>query len=357
MQKASADRLTYLDGLRGVAALAVALFAHYGHFAQSIHSGVGIGQATGYMLLAPIYGYSWTAVELFFAISGVVFAYVYADRLPSASEFAIRRFARLYPLHLVTLVVVTVLVLIYQHVNGRPPVYGNNDILHFFLNIAFIHNGLFSENWSFNGPSYSLAIEAVMYFIFYISARYTNLDITAWMLFIGGTLFLALPHPWHHLPLLNNSIAIGLVGFFGGVILFRGGRTAYILPLALAATTFIASNLFCKIYTVIFTVMLLIAWSRHLRLLFGLPIFAWLGQRSLSIYLVHFPLQVAIMLVFGTKLPFGSFSFLVSYALSLLLIAHAAHHLIEQPAQVWIRRLSAKATLPAPQTAKGYSGV
>ena len=352
MRKASADRLTYLDGLRGVAALMVALFSHYGHFAQTSHSGISMAQAPGYWFLAPLYGYSWTAVELFFAISGVVFAYVYADRLPGAFDFAARRFARLYPLHLVTLAVVAVLVLIFQQVNGRSPAYDNNDLMHFAMNVAFVHNGLISENWSFNGPSYSLAIEAVMYLTFYVAARYTDLDITAWLLFIGATLFLALPHPWHHLPVLNNSIAIGVVGFFGGVIVFRGGRTAYLLPVILAATTLLSGSLFTKVYTVIFSVMLLFACSEHLRIVFSKSLFTWLGKRSLSIYLVHFPLQVAIMLVLGTKIPFGSYSLLLTYALLLLLVSHAAHHLIEQPAQVWIRRLSEGANAQDSQRSK-----
>ena len=343
LQDASADRLTYLDGLRGIAALAVALFAHYGHFAQTAHSGIDASQAPGYRLLAPLYGYSWTAVELFFAISGIVFAHVYANRLPSASEFARRRFARLYPLHFGTLAVVALLVLLFQHLRGYPPVYGNNDGFHFVLNMAFVQFGILSEEYSFNGPSYSLAIEAVMYALFYVTARYTNLNISAWLFCVVGVLFLALQHLWHHLPIINNSVAIGLVGFFGGVILFRGGRIAWVLPLALTASALISANLFCKIYAVIFCVLLLTSWSPHLRSVLSLPILRWLGERSLSVYLVHFPLQVGIMLVLGPDLPFRSFGFLAGYALLLLLIAHATHLLIERPAQAWLLGLNAQA--------------
>ena len=347
MRDASADRLTYLDGLRGMAALAVALFAHYGHFAQTVHSGIDASEAPGYRLLAPLYGYSWTAVELFFAISGVVFAHVYANRLPSASEFARRRFARLYPLHFGTLAVVALLVSIYQHLHGYPPVYGNNDGFHFALNMAFVQFGIFSEEYSFNGPSYSLAIEAVMYGLFYITARYANLNLSAWLFCFSGVLFLALQHPWHHLQIINNSIAIGLVGFFGGVIVFRGGRIACVLPLALTVSALISANLFCKVYAVIFFVLLLISRSPHLRSALSLPIFRWLGERSLSVYLVHFPLQVGIMLVLGPDLPFRSFGFLASYALLVLLIAHATHILVERPAQAWLLGLNAQgARLP-----------
>ncbi|MEC3949409.1 acyltransferase family protein [Sphingobium sp. HWE2-09] len=76
-----------LDGLRGVAALAV-LFFHIPNF-------------TGIMLLPGAY----LAVDLFFCISGFVLTYAYLDRLRagmSMGHFMLRRIIRLYPLYLLS---------------------------------------------------------------------------------------------------------------------------------------------------------------------------------------------------------------------------------------------------------------
>lgn len=67
-----------LDALRGVAALGVLVF----HTSYGLPSGI-------------------LAVDLFFMLSGFVIAFSYEDQLLhglSVSEFALRRFVRLYPM-------------------------------------------------------------------------------------------------------------------------------------------------------------------------------------------------------------------------------------------------------------------
>ena len=86
------------------------LLYHYMHFAMS---GTDHSRYTHYLalqparwLLAPFYDYGFYAVQLFWIISGFVFAAVYFDRAVTGRAFAANRFARLYPLHLLTLLVV-----------------------------------------------------------------------------------------------------------------------------------------------------------------------------------------------------------------------------------------------------------
>jgi peptidoglycan/LPS O-acetylase OafA/YrhL len=79
-----------LEGLRGLAALFVALFHAWDSFATS----------------SPLIRQGWLFVDLFFVISGYVMAHVYGRHLANRSQataFVIKRFGRLYPLHIVTL--------------------------------------------------------------------------------------------------------------------------------------------------------------------------------------------------------------------------------------------------------------
>ena len=137
-------------------------------------------------------------------------------------------------------------------------------------------------------------------------------------------------------------MALGLVGFFGGVILNNGGCKVTLLPLAAIVLMPFSINLFCKVYAVIFVMMLFISWSTILQKFLSMRILTWLGDRSLSIYLVHFPVQIGIMLALGSKVPFTSYWLLFSYGLILIGVAHLTHNLIEMPAQAWINSLGKK---------------
>lgn len=82
-------RLETLDGLRLLAALSVALF-HFGF------RGLTLGYTqTSLPAYEGVLKYGYLGVQLFFVISGFVIAYSAEGRTPS--QFAIARFARIYP--------------------------------------------------------------------------------------------------------------------------------------------------------------------------------------------------------------------------------------------------------------------
>ena len=76
-----------LDGLRGVAAIAVLIF----HYVELIHAGKGN--------INPM-PHGYLAVDFFFCLSGFVIAHAYDHRIPEigAKKFLINRFIRLHPL-------------------------------------------------------------------------------------------------------------------------------------------------------------------------------------------------------------------------------------------------------------------
>ena len=135
----ASQRIAYMDGLRGIAALLIAVFWHYQHFSGLYQPGGAIVTDVPYYGFAPfrlLYKYSFIAVDLFFLLSGFIFSYVYAAKIAhrhiGIKRFAINRFSRLYPLHLATLLYVAVLAWTYRSHYGEFPIYAINDSYHFF---------------------------------------------------------------------------------------------------------------------------------------------------------------------------------------------------------------------------------
>src|SRR5271170_7062792 len=96
-----ARRISSLDGMRGIAAIAVMMF-HFNIFF--------LPQAR-----LPFLGRAYLSVDLFFLLSGFVMTHVYGRELASNwrahwLKFAIARFARIYPLFALTMLVMMIIV-------------------------------------------------------------------------------------------------------------------------------------------------------------------------------------------------------------------------------------------------------
>ena len=93
-----------------------------------------------YPLLQIVYEMGDYAVPIFWAISGFVFALVYLEQKKNVSgkKFFINRFARLYPLHFATLIIVTLLQLININLFGKFQIEPANDIYRFILHLFFV---------------------------------------------------------------------------------------------------------------------------------------------------------------------------------------------------------------------------
>ncbi len=115
-----ANRLYLLDVARGLASLAVVAY-HWQHFFM-LHGRHAPRKAALLPLLRPLYACGGEiAVSFFFSLSGFVFFWLFRERIESrtctAWDFAALRIARLYPLHLLTLITVASLQLL--HFNLR----------------------------------------------------------------------------------------------------------------------------------------------------------------------------------------------------------------------------------------------
>lgn len=288
----AASRLHEVDALRGIAALLVAFVFHIHHLLGDFRS----GPLDGLPLFSWLHVYGYTMVDLFFVISGFIFSHVYlTDGKMSAErmDFAVARFARLYPLHLATLLAAAAIAAI-----GPAATTQNccNDAWHFFLNLTMLQNSGLNSGLSFNTPSWSISVEVFCYIIFYIVAvRFDGAFAkVAFLLAAAGFMLTASSIP------IVDQIARGLSGFFAGALAYqlRGLRPAVLvaaLPAGFALQPlFPGASLGATL--AITTWPALVILSCRIAILRSGPL-VWLGDRSYSIYLVHSPLFTAVNVI------------------------------------------------------------
>ena len=301
----------WIDGLRGVAAVAVVVF-HYHHFYLADYTDRGnipsLDSFPWHTVFGVFYEYGSAAVQLFWVISGFVFAHDYVDRGAKFRNFVVARFARLYPLHFATLIIVAGLQLVSMAWVGHWQIYGNNDLRHFGLQLVMSSNWTtLSRGLSFNGPIWSVSLEFVAYGLFLITLPLLR--------FFGliAALLLAAILWWVGLSETLDIPGISLGAFICAGYFFLGSCVYFVLRQAGARQGVLLA--------LIGIANLVGGWSfwngiEHLMeasasvavvgvvaladVMWRGPTIRWLkrlGDMSYSIYLIHVPLQMVILLL------------------------------------------------------------
>jgi peptidoglycan/LPS O-acetylase OafA/YrhL len=141
----SKEKIIYLESLRGIACVLVVIY-HY--------------KICDFFYLPETV---WICMEFFFVLSGFVIALNYQERIldfKSFISFKKKRFLRLYPLHLLTLLLMA---FFYFKTTNEFNFYN------FLINLLFLQN-LILDNLTFNGPSWSVSSEFYVYIVFGITS-------------------------------------------------------------------------------------------------------------------------------------------------------------------------------------------
>lgn len=363
--------LAGIEILRFVCAFAVLIW-HYQNFFLVGEWIPAVGAALRptlplYRALTVFYDNGSLAVPFFWVISGFIFYWHYAGsirgRAVKFSDFLARRFSRLYPLHFITLIAVAVEQHFYFRTHQTAFIFVWDKPIWFVSHLLFASNWFTREPLSFNGPIWSVSIEILIYLSFFVIARIFKPHILVAACAAAG---FSVCFNFLHSFINPDVFACGMYFFAGGVAQQLAARPAA-LPIAGCALVALLTALTIGHYGLNAAFLLFLAtgsvivFTRLGESVLRLPFrhLAFLGNATYSSYLLHFPLQLLIVMVvdaIGWKrnLFYSPVSFLAYLGL-VVGLSLIVHRYFEMPAQNLIRgvirarRSSRQTQVPAAQ--------
>ncbi len=340
--------LPALTGLRGIAAWLIALF--------HLRSAPGFPAPVAEMI-----GRAPLAVDLFFVLSGFILCHVYARSLERDSfrtgRFLLFRLARIYPLHLATLLFYLFLALIFSATPLSPIDPGKYRLAAVPQQLLLIHAWGLAPQLTFNVPSWSVSAEWFVYLLFPILVRVTRgwpapvLAAVAMGLFLLA--FHLLSEPGR--PLTARTFDLGalraLPEFLLGMAAWRWWREGFPVsprlllgPLLAGLLAVLAFDLPDPLLVLLFPPLLMALAAAPESALLARSPFLHFGRLSYAIYLVHMPVFTVWLAGLGGVMGlFEGWPHGLPVLVGLLLVwpaAAMAHHLIELPARRWLRSLA-----------------
>jgi peptidoglycan/LPS O-acetylase OafA/YrhL len=381
---------TYLSNLtpmRGIAAMLTVIF----------HIDLMLGNG-GNMLLkhddTMVLSRMYLMVDFFFILSGFIMCHVYGSWFEKSvnkdqfKKFTIARFARVYPLHLVTLMF-TVGLFYFSAKAGVPRdeiLQVENSIFSFFTNLFLVQSLNFHHWFTWVHASWSISTEWWAYMVFpFLVAPITRATNTGRMAILalccGGYMFIT----FYLLPLvtyppslpflrydptdlsINVGFQFGIVrcicGFVLGMVmyqLYKGGWMKRFLANGYVMIGLSILMIICMhfawpdIFVVLLFPLILLSGaygSKGINDFFGVKPLQKMGDWSFSIYLVHQPL----MFLFGAidsylrpinasqSMPpkldmFTGWMIALAFISVILLVSYASYKYIEVPARNRINR-------------------
>jgi peptidoglycan/LPS O-acetylase OafA/YrhL len=367
------DRIAFLDGLRGLAALYVML----GHARWLLWEGFSdgfalhperyslLGKVGAYASLALYYGHQ--AVILFFVLSGFVIHVRQAQRLQQertarldVRRFMVRRFWRIYPTFFFALLATLVIDQVgiaqgYSIYSGNTPydLINRNVKPDFSLPVAVGHLLLIPDvpAWGSNGPLWSLRVEWWFYLLYPLVWVVRRRSLRLATVIVGGLCFLSFfPSLWafSSLPIVFGAFPAWWMGallaeLYAGNLPVKFVQVAplavlfLILPLLVAPFVQLNATVQDFVWALGFTGLLAacFAWQGRKGSLRVLERFRWLGDISYSLYVIHFPLLVLLGGWLMSRTPDGTlpqgFEWVAIGALLCVVAAYAVHRVVERP--------------------------
>lgn len=372
-------RPTYLPNLtplRGIAALMVIIFHFYAFVSPLIDPQTSLAMRRWYLM-----------VDFFFVLSGFIMMHVYGKWFTEkVSQVSFRkylgaRFARIYPLHLVTLLWVVSLFAFFRvkniYLDANASSVGNFSKIPEHL--LLLHGLDMPRTGTWNTPSWSIAAEWLMYLVFpfLVGPFYRFRSLGMVVALVGALLLYAsIPAseivPGFEAYRLENDIdnivtpwnlARCLAGFLIGMATYRAFqlkmgvnwlKKGWLMPfiglVLLVAYHFQISDL---ITIWAFPVIILIASYNQGKLsrVLQSKMFQRLGDWSYSIYLVHIPIIftfLAIQLLQNPPIPnqpsppltyvggWGPWIMCFIFVLLVIGVAALTYRFVEVPARKWL---------------------
>lgn len=278
-------------------------------------------------------------------------------------QYIIKRIKKIYPLFILTLILVTILEIWYKHLTGKTFVYHHFDCWHFFINLILCQDGIFGTEYSFNAPSWCISICFILYIIhfsvIYFSKEKINvIYIYIILMFLGlGIISMKLNYPF----LLNLFFGRGLSCFSIGVILaniyinsnkLNTNLIGYICLIILVFyysvyisryNAIIGNNSFIFIMLISPSIIISILYVSWLNKLLSMKPMLFLGSLSINIYLLHFIMQCIIRnmdLYFKLKLDYSLKKTWLLYCNSTIIVSAVYNKFFEKRINILLSSFS-----------------
>ena len=362
------NRIDELESIRGIAALLVVIY-HIPNWNAALFD-------------LPLFRNSYLMVELFFVLSGFVIYKAYANNIDSPAKlarFQFLRFARLYPVHLLFLLVFLGMevakYIAYTHYgikSNKTTPFVENDFTALIQQLFLLQAiGPTGNALTFNAPAWSISVEFYTYLLFSLIVLYMGRMKMAVFATLGiAACVILAADPKNGFADLLSCLA----GFFiGCCVAWTSERVKFKLPsqsVALAVVLLLLylqmktpkqHDLWIYLLTAILVLTIVLSDDGAIRRVLRLRFFLWLGTISYSIYMSHsallwgfnqvhrFFFKRSEILIEGRMVPQLSFvQALLSYIVILgllLLLSHLVYRYLEQPVRERSRKVQLK--LPA----------
>jgi len=347
-----------LDGLRGVAALAIVVF----HFMEIVQTDITMN----------VIGHGFLAVDFFFCLSGFVIAYAYGNRMKEmgALTFFKRRFIRLHPL-VVLGSVLGLLAFLFDPFSAASGNYSIWQIVLVFLASVFmvpypVMEDRYFNLFGLNAPAWSLFWEYMASILYgLILYRLTKRWLAVLVVIMASLLTMVacrsdvLIGGWNGETFWDGGIRIGF-SFLMGMLIYRAkwniknrmGFLGLSLLLGLAfVMPFFALNWLVELLIVVFIFPFIISLGSATRLESSLAdICSLFGRISYPLYMTHY----AVMWMFGSYVATGPakgelYAVVVGGTVLLFVFAYLVMKVYDTPVRNYLnKRFAGKKRLSSP---------
>ncbi|MDR2420204.1 MAG: acyltransferase [Puniceicoccales bacterium] len=345
------EKFYNIELLRFLCAFAVLLW-HYAHFLYGIE-GVNRLQQPFYYWFYPFFTKGYYGVQVFWMISGYIFFRQYRDSIANRNvdfrKFFLRRIARLYPLHIVTLIIVALLQPLFFLKNGNFFIYQSNSVKYFILQLFMASHWFPNTVSSFNEPIWSVSVEIIVYFVFFLHMRFIGSSILSTLAILGSALCLLLASGyrdifWCTLFFYTGGVITCVQDFFTGIPPEQKRKYSWSF-LLLAVEVFLCMAIAYADQRFRFLILSAVAFyiileyiripERHQKLVEAL------GNLTYASYLIHFPIQLSIATFcsyIGCAIPFRSPIFFLAFIGGIFLLSRIVFLRFESVARNKIRQ-------------------
>ncbi|MFC5408187.1 acyltransferase family protein [Larkinella bovis] len=352
-------RFHILDGFRGLFALLVAIY----HFAPG----------PGYIGHTLFISHASYFTDFFFVLSGFVIYYNYNElKFTGIKVFLVKRFLRLYPLHIFMLLVFLLVELgkmvLYDLIPFENPPFDRNDLMAFISHLFLVQSYGMPTYWGcWNAPSWSISAEFFSYFVFCFTIIFVRKlayysKISFYLIFSGLAL-------WALFSIQGNlNIKTEQFGFLRCAYSFFLGCMACVLHDRIRQTPnrvvfsvleglFLATSVLAIMYVpasmtylipIVFlaTISVFSFESGYVSSLLNSEVFRTLGTLSYSIYMTHYLLMFVfkIGLINILKVQNGLVYdlMLIPYIVFILALSDFTYHHVEIKGKEWLAKLFQK---------------